>query len=178
MENEVSLVLSALSKGTHFWRFSSLDRAFWWPGVTPAFLWEGSGSRHLSTLPARSSEARREEAEWNFPWSRGSTRRPEGGQCPGQDGDTEDWVPQVVSGGDCGVSGSPRETFNPLARDLLPYQKGLLQIFVEWLWQAGLHLGLELGNGAGKAPNLTVRASRREHWSNIFSLSRTFVRLF
>lgn len=46
------------------------------------------------------------------------------------------WVPQVVSRGDCGVSGSPRETFNPLARDPPPYQRDLLQIFVEWLWQA------------------------------------------
>lgn len=28
---------------------------------------------------------------------------------------------------------------------------------------SGLHLGSKLGNGAGKAPDLTVRASRREH---------------
>ena len=67
----------------------------------------------------------------------------------------------MVSRGDCGVSGSPRETFNPLARDLIR------EVFYKYLLSdydrpSGLHLGLELGNGAGKAPDLTVRASRRE----------------
>ena len=68
-----------------------------------------------------------EEAEWSFQRSRGSTRRPEGGQGGG----TEDGIESLRWSLGETVSGSPRETFNPLARDALPCQRGLLQIFVE-----------------------------------------------
>ena len=133
--------------------------------MTPAFLWEGSGSQHLPTLPARSSEARREEAEWSFPWSRGSTRKSEGGQYPGQGGDTEDGIESLRwSLGE--TVGSQVHQGRPLTH-LQETHHLIREVFYKYLLSdydrpSGLHLGLELGNGAGKAPDLTVRASRRE----------------
>ena len=35
--------------------------------MTPAFLWVENSHRHLSALPAKSSEARKEEQEWELP---------------------------------------------------------------------------------------------------------------
>lgn len=112
-------------------------------GFSLAFLWDGSGDRHLSTFPARSSGVRRQEQEWQLPKELRAHERPEGqqqaqGPCS---------VPQVASTGDLGTKGLPRETFNLLPRDPLSLSEKAFYKYLlsDYDTPSGLQLGLELG---------------------------------
>ena len=103
-----------------------------------------------------------EEAEWNFQRSRGSTRRPEEGQGWG----TEDGIESLGWSLEETV-GSQIHQGRPLTH-LQETHYLVREVFYKYLSSdydrpSGLYLGSKLGNGTGKAPDLPVRASRREH---------------
>lgn len=127
-----SLVLSAPARSFHLLKVFFTGRGLLVARGDPSLSLGGSGSKHLSTLPARSSKARREEAEWS---SHGAEvyQKAEGGNS-GSGAGWGHWGLMPRGGLWGALAGSQvhqGRPFNPLARDLLPYLKDLLpQIFV------------------------------------------------